>query len=134
MRSQRGFTLLELMIVVAIIAILALFAYNSYTNQIRKSRRSEARQALSDLALRQEKYRSDHATYATCDQAFSPSSCSSFNSTLTYYTIAVTAGSISGTGFTATATPKGDQVKDSCGTLTFKMNATIVEKTPDGCW
>lgn len=131
MRKVRGFTLLELMIVVAIIAILATIAYSSYNKQVRKSRRAEARQALSDMALRQEKRRANNTTYGTCDNIFSPSTCATFNGTLNYYTVAVTANTA--TGFTMTATPKGDQANDStCGTFTFTMANGVLQKTATG--
>ncbi len=48
--SARGFTLIELMIVVAVIAILAAIAYPSYQDSVRKSRRADAKAALLDLA------------------------------------------------------------------------------------
>ncbi len=54
--SARGFTLVELMIVVAIAAILAAIAYPSYQDSIRKSRRTEAKTALENVAAEQEKY------------------------------------------------------------------------------
>jgi len=54
--AARGFTLIELMIVVVIGTILLGIAVPSYMSQIRKSRRTEARTALLDLAGREERY------------------------------------------------------------------------------
>ena len=61
MRTTRpvGFTLLELMIVVAVIAILAIIAVPSYIEQVRKGKRAEAVQAIGDIQLRQERWRAD---------------------------------------------------------------------------
>jgi type IV pilus assembly protein PilE len=53
--SNRGFTLIELMIAVAVVSILATIAVASYTSQVKKSRRTDARSALLDLAGREEK-------------------------------------------------------------------------------
>jgi type IV pilus assembly protein PilE len=53
--SNRGFTLIELMIAVAIVSILATIAVASYTSYVKKSRRTDARSALLDLAGREEK-------------------------------------------------------------------------------
>ena len=47
-RGQSGFTLIELMIVVAVVAILAAIAYPSYREQIAKSRRADAQRAVSE--------------------------------------------------------------------------------------
>ena len=63
MRREVGFTLIELMIVVAVVAILALIALPMYTEQMRKGKRAEAAQALGDMQLRQESWRADHPTY-----------------------------------------------------------------------
>lgn len=60
-----GFTLIELMIVVAIVAILAAIAYPAYTEQTKKARRSEARNLLMDAASRQEQFFLDNRAYAT---------------------------------------------------------------------
>ena len=51
-RVNRGFTLIELMIVVAIVAILAAIAYPAYTESVRKGRRAEARTALAEPLAR----------------------------------------------------------------------------------
>lgn len=58
-----GFTLIELMIVVAIIAILAAIAYPSYQESVRKGRRAEARAALAELIQQQERYMTQNNTY-----------------------------------------------------------------------
>src|SRR5258708_40052678 len=54
--SSKGFTLVELMVVIVIVAILAAIAIPGYTSQIRKSRRTEARNALLDAAAREERF------------------------------------------------------------------------------
>ena len=136
MKHARGFTLLELMVVVAIIAILAAVALGGYNKQVRKSKRAEAKQGLLDMSLRQEKYRSNNASYATCDQLMTSSTCVAYNLLYNSYTLAVTAQSA--TGYTMTATPKTtDQSQDSCGTLSLQLLANGgLQKFPStpGCW
>lgn len=63
-RSQcRGFTVTELMVVVAILAILAALAYPSYSFAMRKARRAEARAALMQSMQQQERYYTTHTRY-----------------------------------------------------------------------
>ena len=64
-RRQSGFTLIELMIVVAIIGILAAVAYPAYTNSIAKGKRGEARAALMNLLQQEERYLTQMNTYET---------------------------------------------------------------------
>lgn len=68
LNRQRGFTLIELMIVVAIVAILAAVAYPSYQEQVRRTNRAEAMQLLIDIANRQEQYLMDARAYGTLAQ------------------------------------------------------------------
>ena len=66
MGGMRGFTLVELMVVVVVASILLAVAVPSYMSQIRQSRRTDARTAILDLAGREERYFSTNAaTYST---------------------------------------------------------------------
>lgn len=67
-----GFTLIELMVVVAVIAILASVGYPSYTEYVQRSKISEATATLSDWRIRMERYYQDNRTYlngANCGAA-----------------------------------------------------------------
>lgn len=64
MRTSRGFTLIELMIVVAIVALLAAVGFPSYRTHVAKGQRSAGQQFLADIAQRQEQYLLDRRAYA----------------------------------------------------------------------
>lgn len=119
--KSRGFTLIELMVVLAIVAILAAIALPTFNEQVRKSRRSEAIQGLADMQLRQERYRANHTTYATSAQLVVPTS--------TFYTFAITSNTA--TGYVMTAAPKSGsaQAGDRCGTFTFTMASGVMSKS-----
>lgn len=63
MLSRRGFTLVELIIVVAIVAILAAVALPSYQSQVAETKRSEAQVALQSIAIALETYYRKNLTY-----------------------------------------------------------------------
>ena len=63
--AQRGFSLIELMIVVAIIAIISAFAYPSYERYVIKTKRSVAHNALLQVADRQQQFFMDNKRFAT---------------------------------------------------------------------
>lgn len=69
-RLNTGFTLIELMIVVAIVGILASIAYPSYVNSVRKGKRAEGRAALTELLQQEERFMTQTNSYC----AFSNSS------------------------------------------------------------
>ena len=63
MKLQRGFTLIELMIVVAIIAILASIAIPSYRDYVTRGKLTEAHSTLAGMSVRMEQFFQDNRTY-----------------------------------------------------------------------
>lgn len=115
--TRRGFTLIEMMIVVAVIGILAAIAWPSYIDYIRKSRRVDAKNALLDMAARQERFFSINNTYTDSAAALGYSALpQAVNSSGTsYYSLNVSVTAATATAlptFTATATPTGSQTSD----------------------
>jgi type IV pilus assembly protein PilE len=116
--STRGFTLIELMIVVAIVAIIAAVALPSYFGSIKKSRRADAITALNKIAQEQERWRANNSTYTN---VLTGAGLNVANPSSGHYTLGV-AGNTA-TVYVATATAAGSQASDTkCTTLTLTMN------------
>jgi type IV pilus assembly protein PilE len=62
-KAQAGFTLIEMMVVVAIVTILAAVAFPAYTDYIIRSKITEATSTLSDMRVKMEQYYQDNRTY-----------------------------------------------------------------------
>ena len=62
--ATRGFTLIELMIVVVVIAILASIAFAAYQQFVIRAERAEAATAIQEIILRQERHRANNDSYA----------------------------------------------------------------------
>lgn len=133
MPKHSGFTLIELMIVVAIIGILAAIAYPSYQNHVEKTRRSVAQADLMELAQWMERrYTASYDYRDVTDNPELPFDESPRDSNATFYNISFD-GDVQRNSFTLQAEPTGPQASDSCGTLTLdSTGATTADAT--GCW
>ena len=139
--ATRGFTLLELMIVVTIVGILTSIALPAYTDYVRRGAVSEATTTLADVRNRMEQYFLDNRAYGN------GSSCGfSMPTGLKYFTLActsssttsykVTASGVSGTtgaGFTYAVDQNGTQTTDAMpsawsGGVTLPVSRWIVKK------
>jgi type IV pilus assembly protein PilE len=138
---DRGFTMAEVLVVVAIVAILASIAYPSYTDQIRKSRRSDAKNALMDAANRLEQYILDRGTYTTTmtNLGFAADPAISEDGFYSFDAVAGDCGAIQSC-FTLTATARGVQLQDlDCRRFIFQSTgARSAAKSNDAanaeCW
>ena len=139
--DSRGFTLVELMVVIVIASILMAIAIPSYKNSIRKSRRTDAKTALLDLAGREERYFSTNGAYSTAfGQLGYPSWGTAFGGG--YYTmtapvvVAGTATTVASYTLQAVPVVGSDQAKDTaCGS--FNLTSTGVQTvsgTATDCW
>ena len=136
--TNRGFTLIELMIVVVIIGVIVAIAYPSYTRWVLETRRTDAHRALTGLAAIQEKFLTECNRYAT-NAEITPgtiTSCGGLGLPTTspdgHYTVSIAV--VSTTTFTAQAVPvaTSPQINDTkCLTITLN---SLSQKAPTICW
>jgi type IV pilus assembly protein PilE len=80
MRRHAGFTLIEVMVVVAIVGILATVGYPAYTDYLRRGKIAEAISSLADARAKLEQYFLDNRTYVGADAANMPCNPTVLNS------------------------------------------------------
>jgi type IV pilus assembly protein PilE len=137
--SNRGFTLIELMIAVAVVSILATIAVASYSSQVQKSRRTDARSALLDLAGREEKLFSTANAYSALPSDLGYGAVGApwpVTVGSGYYQVTVVTPDAS--SYTITATPLGTQLNDTtCATLSVNQlgaQTSTGTGTAATCW
>jgi type IV pilus assembly protein PilE len=140
MRSCKsgGFTLIELVVVIAILGILVAIAVPTYLSQMRHSRRGDAITALGALSLLQESFRATNPDYGDTLAEINGTG----PGTLTHYNVTITfSGGNDGTNYILTAAAKAgdDQNNDrsdgsSCASLVLTVVNNARTKSPTSCW
>ena len=134
-RRGRGFTLIELMIVVAVVALLAVVALPAYQDSVRKARRTEAKAALSEAAMMMERYLTEKGTYATARLGvdLDPPAVYRNLSENGYYALSLESEAAT---FILKAVPQGSQAVDACGTYTLTQRGErgVSARTAAECW
>ncbi len=134
-QKDKGFTLIELMIVVAVVGILGAIAYPSYLDSIRKSRRADARAGLLELVQFMERnytlsnrYDKDSGGAAVV----LPFTETPKDGTAKYYDLTIAASAAQ--SFTLSAAPKNSQASDACGTLSITNTGVKSASGTGQCW
>lgn len=134
--GTRGFTLVELMIVVAIVGIIFAIALPSYGRYVLRAHRADGQGMLLDIAAREERFLAQNNTYTTIitagglnlGAAISPEG---------YYNLGVApcAGGVIANCYLITATATGSQATDAeCATITYSSLGVKGGTTADTCW
>ncbi|SCK18864.1 type IV pilin protein [Vogesella sp. LIG4] len=127
-KTQQGFTLIELVVVMVVAAILATIAIPAYSQYIQKSRRIDAKNALTAVQLAQEKYRGNNTAYSSSQASLGLTSSSPQG----YYTISITTATSSTYAALAVINASSAQAKDSCNNLTINQDG--FPSSNDSCW
>ncbi len=147
-QHDRGFSLIELMVVMTVIGILATIVYPLYQDSVRKARRADAKTVMLELALWMERFYTENHRYDATwtDPSVAVTSLTPANLQFApkegnqkYYTIRLT--NLSAQTFTIEAAPiaAGPQRSDPCGTLTLTQTgqkgvAGSASLPAGGCW
>jgi len=126
-RLPRGFSLIEIMVVLVVVALLASLALPGYRQFVNRSYRTDAIAQLMRVASCQERVRATHGAYDT-------GRC--LPTAPVRYQMAYRQDA--GTGFTVLARPVGIQSEDPCGTLILEhtggRGVSAQGADVDRCW
>ncbi len=129
-KRNHGFSIIELLVVVAILAILAAIAIPAYTKYVTNARRADGKTALVEAAQRMERHFTNNHTFGVIDSGSYTGANIAAESESGYYALEVTAANA--TAFTIQATAQGNQASDTlCATMTINQ---LGQKTPSACW
>ena len=137
--KNRGFTLLELMIVVMVVAILAALAMYNYAKYGYRSRRVDGQSLLMNIAAAEQRFYTNYNNYASSITSAPPAGLglnSASSPSPGYYTASIVVAA-DGQSYTLTATPNAAQAKDQCKKLTLTDTGVknMSGNTSNGkCW
>ena len=134
MKQQKGFTLIEVLIVVVILGIIAAIAIPSYTSFMNKTRRVDAITILSELAGEQQRFLSENNRYATSsvDLGYTANPVLSEEG---HYTVSFENPTATSYILTATPVADGAQANDTeCGAFTLNSGGVKGSNNGADCW
>lgn len=130
-KNRKGFSLIELMAVIAVLGILLAIAVPNYFKYVREARRAEAQSQMMEIRLGMERWRANNNAYS------GTVSDSGFTGSNDYYTYTITNAGASTYTINATAVTGKSQVNDVTGSGTSCTPLTLNQsniKTPASCW
>jgi type IV pilus assembly protein PilE len=151
-RRRAGFTIIELMMVVAVAGVLALVAYPTFMDSVRKSRRSEAVAALAQVQQSQERWRANNVSYAdNAKLTVDPPNGLGIPAATSSGLYALTIDAANANGYTATATAvagKSQSHDTKCTVMRVRLDRANIQyggctncavpdgalTDPDRCW
>lgn len=132
MKKARGFTLIEMLVVVAIIALLAAYAIPNYRQYVVQSKRAEAHAKLLEVAGMYEKFYANTNRYPT-NVTGGGTALSLTNAYLRWEDYRITHQNRPNNGWRLQARARGGQATDDTACLNIRFD-NLGNKTPAACW